>query len=363
VTRRWANDAAQVQNGLLRVHEDAKRAAALTRQLLFFSRRQVMQLRNVDLNEIVNQTAAMLRRIIGEDVRLELKLSSAPLQTRVDSGMIDQVLMNLAVNARDAMPEGGELRIETLEQVVDEETARRHIGAIAGRFVTLSVSDTGGGIPAEVLPRIFEPFFTTKEVGKGTGLGLATVTGIVQQHGGWIKVESEPGKGTCFQVFLPAHAYEVVKTKAVQTDFPGRRTGGSETILLVEDEPGVRTPMRRLIEKSGYRVLEAPDGVEALRIWKNQRENVSLLITDLVMPGGISGKQLAKSMVAEKPELKVIYSSGYSVDLASSQMALHGSEILLQKPFTPNQLLETIRNCLDGSGSQLCDSDLVGSDN
>ena len=334
-----------VQEGLLQIRIYAEHAANLTRQLLLFSRRQVMQPRELNLNEIVFSLAKMLQRIIGEDVRLQLRLHPAPLVTRADAGMLDQVILNLAVNARDAMAEGGHLLIETAEKSVDEAFARLNPDAAPGRYVWLSVSDNGSGMSPEVLPRIFEPFFTTKEPGKGTGLGLATVYGIVKQHRGWIEVCSQPQQGATFQIFLPAIDASSTPdaTKAPRT----KPRGGTETILLVEDERSVRMITRALLEQYGYRVLEASNGVEALGVWEEHRGSVALLVTDLVMPAGVSGQQLAGRLKEHNPRLNVIFTSGYSAEIAGRQLQLRSGENFLQKPFPPDELLELIRRGLD----------------
>ncbi len=339
------NTPPEVLESLREIRANAERAANLTRQLLLFSRRQVMQPRDLDLNEAVTSLAKMLQRIIGEDVYLQLHLHPAPLMIRADAGMLDQVLVNLAVNARDAMPEGGRLRIETLEETVDENAARLNPDAIPGRYASLSVIDSGSGIPAEVLPRIFEPFFTTKGPGKGTGLGLATVFGIVKQHQGWIKVRSEPGEGTHFQIFLPASA--ATAAELAQAAARPQPRGGTETILLAEDDLSVRRLIRMTLERYGYHVLEAVNGVEAIALWQKYRGVVALLLTDLVMPAGMSGQQLARQIQVEKPDLKVVYISGYSAEIAGRTLQLRSGENFVQKPFAPDQLLETIRRSLD----------------
>ena len=327
----------------VQIRSDAERAASLTRQLLLFSRRQVMQSRDLNLNDVVTNLAKMLQRIIGEDVRLQLNLHSSPLMTHADAGMLDQVAMNLAVNARDAMPEGGRLIIETSEKLVDEQLARSQADVVPGDYVCMSVTDTGSGIPADVLPRIFEPFFTTKEPGKGTGLGLATVFGIVKQHRGWLAVESQLGQGTTFRVYLPAST-SIVESRTQEVRPKPR--GGSETILLVEDEAGVRMSMRTVLSRHGYKILTAANGEEALKIWAANREIVSLLLTDLVMPG-MSGHQLARRVQAEVPKLRVIYTSGYSAEIAGKELVLLAGENFVQKPFNPLDLLKTVRSCLD----------------
>lgn len=336
---------ARAQEGLEQIRQAAEQAANLTRQLLLFGRRQVMQAGNLDLNETVSRLARMLQRILGEDIRLELQLHPEPLWARADAGMLDQVLMNLAVNARDAMSQGGRLLIETEARVVRELEADLHPDAMPGRWVCMRVSDTGSGIPPEVLPRVFEPFFTTKEPGKGTGLGLATVFGIVKQHSGWITAQSEAGRGTTFEVFLPA--LERTRTGKTREQARPACPGGSETILLVEDDPAVRAKIWQVLKRSGYEVLEAGSGKEALEIWTRARPVIALLLTDLVMPEGLSGQELARRLRAERPDLKVLYVSGYSAELAGRQLELLGGESFLPKPFAPDVLLETIRRALD----------------
>jgi CheY-like chemotaxis protein len=259
--------------------------------------------------------------------------------------MIDQILLNLVVNARDAMPEGGRIIIETSAVEFDDDVAARTARARPGSFACLTVSDTGCGIPPEVLPHIFEPFFTTKEVGKGSGLGLATVFGIVQQHEGWINVYSEAGRGTTFRVYLPR------QTKASDTEFlwtaQSSLRGGSETILLVEDEPALRSSVRASLLRLGYQVLEAANGEEALAVWKQNPGVIRLLLTDLVMPGGLTGKELAQQLLQLNPRLKVIYSSGYSVEVAGTDLVLEDGVNFLAKPFQPHKLAQTIRQSLD----------------
>ena len=328
------------------IRADAERAASLTRQLLLFSRRQVMQTRELDLNELVTHLTKMLQRIIGEDIRLVLSLNPAPVMTCADAGMLDQVLMNLAVNARDAMPSGGRLQIETSERVVDEDAASLYPDASPGRYVCVSLSDSGCGIPPEVLPRIFEPFFTTKDAGKGTGLGLATVFGIIKQHRGWVTVDTEVKKGTTFRVFIPAA--KTAPAPAAGNEKPLIR-GGSETILLVEDDMAVRLATKTILARRGYIVLEAGNGSEAIKIWREQRDAVALLFTDLVMPGGVNGRQLAQRLQTDRPGLKVIFASGYSPEFAGREIQLSPDENFVQKPFRPDHLLKTVRACLDGT--------------
>jgi nitrogen-specific signal transduction histidine kinase len=336
---------AEVQEGLEEIRQASHSAADLTRQLLMFSRRQVMQPGHLDLNTVVTKLAKMLQRLLGADVRLQLQLHPAPLMICADPGMTEQVLMNLAVNARDAMPGGGRLMILTGETLVDEPLAREHPDARPGRYASVSVNDTGTGIPPEVFPRIFEPFFTTKEVGKGTGLGLATVFGIVKQHQGWIKVDNQPGRGVSFQIFLPVNCGPAPAAAPVVAA-PPPATRGTKTILMVEDEPMIRSTVRKLLECHGYQVLVAANGIEALHLWLEHQAAVSLLLTDLVMPGGVSGRELARRLKKGAPQLKIVFMSGYNVDLAGQKLALDSEDKFVQKPFAPRQLLQVIQESL-----------------
>jgi signal transduction histidine kinase/ActR/RegA family two-component response regulator len=322
-----------------------QRAAALTRQLLLFSRREVFQPRDLDLNESVTSTTKMLRRILGENIQVQLRLASQPMFIHADAAMMDQVLLNLAVNARDAMPNGGQLVIETSGVEFDEFAVTQSPQARPGSFVRLNVSDSGCGIPPENLSKIFEPFFTTKEVGKGTGLGLATVFGIVQQHQGWINVYSEVNHGTTFRVYVPRLAKNGGK-KSPQPALAAT-SGGNETILLAEDDPSLRVSVRKALSQLGYRILEAPTGVKALEVWKDNRAEIRLLLTDLVMPDGMSGKDLAERILQEDPRLKVIYMSGYSAEVVGKDFPLKEGVNFLAKPFQASKLAQTIRDNLD----------------
>jgi PAS domain S-box-containing protein len=324
----------------------AERAANLTRQLLTFSRRQIIQPKNLDLNEVVNNMTKMLRRLLGEDITLQVNYTAALPLVHADPGMMEQILLNLAVNSRDAMPKGGRLFIDTSVASVDKAYAEQNPEAIIGEFVCLTVKDTGSGIAPETLARIFEPFFTTKDVGKGTGLGLATVYGIVQQHRGWIKVASAVGQGTTFQIFLPTAGGKAAAQDA-QTREP-RVRGGKETVLIVEDEAPLRTLVRSVLERYGYRVIEAVSGVSALSLWEQHKDKIQLVLTDMVMPHGISGRELATKLLAQKPELKVIYSSGYSLAVVGTDMVLQEGLNFLQKPYHPRKLAQAVRDCLDG---------------
>ncbi len=287
----------------------------------------------------------MLRRLIGEPIKLQIHQAQVLPLINADAGMMDQVLMNLVVNARDAMPKGGEITIGTEALEVGLEHAARNAEARVGPHVCLSVSDTGCGIPPEVLPRIFEPFFTTKEAGKGTGLGLATAYGIVKQHQGWIEVQSQLGRGTVFKVFLPAIPQIANPTGPKLDTSLARR--GSETILLVEDEAPLRALTRAVLERHGYRVIEAASGVDALAQWEQRGAAVQLLLTDMVLPDGLTGRQLAKRLQVSQPDLKVIYTSGYAVNLEGTSFKIRDGGNFLQKPFRPEHLFKAIRDCLD----------------
>jgi len=259
--------------------------------------------------------------------------------------MMEQVLLNLAVNSRDAMPRGGLLAIKISALEVDARRLAEHPEARAGQFVCLRVTDTGCGIPPEILPRIFEPFFTTKEVGKGTGLGLATVYGIVKQHQGWIEVESEPGKGTTFSIFLP-RSLDAAPVAGQRPAEPAAR-GGTETILVVEDEAPVRELVCHLLAEHGYQILQAESGAKALQVWRESKDRISLLLTDLVMPDQMNGHELAEKLRAEQPRLKVIITSGYSADVFGKDFILRPGLNYLQKPYPPHKLALAVRACLD----------------
>lgn len=328
------------------IEKASRRAADLTRQLLMFSRRQAAQKSNLDLNAVVTNITKMLQRILGEDVGMHISYAPQPLPVFADPGMLEQILMNLAVNSRDAMPGGGRLVIETSAEEFDEFAAKQRPQARPGRFACLAVSDTGCGIPPELLTRIFEPFFTTKDVGKGTGLGLATVFGILQQHQGWINVYSEVGKGTTFRMYLPLQALPEDAEEDRHTAAALR--GGDETILLVEDEQSLRVLVRNVLTRLGYRVLEATTGVTALDVWRQNRDDIKLLLTDLVMPDGMTGKELAAQLLEADPKLKVIYTSGYSHEVAGGGgFELQDGVNFLSKPFQAAKLAQTVRNRLD----------------
>ena len=325
----------------------AERAAGLTRQLLTFSRRQVMQPRRLDLNEVVANMTKMLGRILGEDIALQMSYWPEPPMAQADAGMIEQVLLNFAVNARDAMPRGGQLSIRiSLEDLAWPRTAQ-HAEARAGRYVCLTTSDTGCGIPPEILRRIFEPFFTTKEVGKGTGLGLATVYGIIKQHQGWIEVESQLGMGTTFRVYLPEATEGPDRATERQPEHVVR--GGTETILVVEDEQAVRELVCSLLVGHGYHVLEAESGARALDVWREHKSEIAMLLTDVVMPDCLNGRELAEQLWVEHPGLKVIFTSGYSADVIGKDWAMRRGFNYVQKPYHPRKLVAAVRECLDAT--------------
>lgn len=324
----------------------AERASRLTRQLLTFSRRQPLELRPLDLNQVVADMARMLRSLVGEQIAFREELAANLPGVLADSAMLEQVVMNLVVNARDAMPRGGELLLRTsLVELDGEAAARVGITLAGGRFVCLTVQDTGCGIDAKHLPHIFEPFFTTKSTGKGTGLGLAMVYGIIQQHDGHITVASDAGTGTTFTVFLPASdAAPVTASPSAEVRV---RPAGSETVLVVEDEPSVRGLVLNVLRRNGYQVFEAEDPDHALALWARSRGAIDLLLTDVVMPGPLSGRELADRLQREQPRLKVILSSGYSPEAIDSHTAPPGNVAFLQKPYHPEVLLKLVRECLD----------------
>ena len=342
---------ADANESLAHVVNASERAATLTRQLLAFSRKQILQLQPLVLNEVIDNLTKMLKRILGENIDLQCHYAAQLPYVQADTSMMEQVILNLVVNARDAMPAGGLLRVATKETRRDEEQARTHPVARAGDFVCLMVSDTGTGIAPEVLLHIFEPFFTTKEVGKGTGLGLATVHGIVQQHQGWIEVVSQVGEGTTFEVFLPViPTPERLEAPAhVGVGVPG----GTETILVVEDDHSVRQMTRRVLQSKGYKIWEAASAQEALGLWDSHAGEIALLLTDIVMPGKMSGRDLADRLWGQSPGLRVIFMSGYSAEVVgkNTDSIQRARSRFLQKPCSARTILETVRQCLDKEDS------------
>jgi signal transduction histidine kinase/ActR/RegA family two-component response regulator len=328
------------------VYFATERAAGLTRQLLMFSRKNVMQVRPLDLREVVANMSKMLQRLFGETITLEFQPPDELPFVQGDTGMIEQVIMNVAVNARDAMPKGGTLTISLGAMAVDAAHVELHPEARSGNFVRLRMSDTGMGMDSATRARIFEPFFTTKDVGKGAGLGLATVYGIVKQHEGWVEVDSEPGEGATFDVFFPAtmQAAQPVEEKTAPVESV---TGGTETIFLVEDEPVLREMARDILESYGYRILEASSGKEALGMWNLTRGKIDLLLTDMIMPDGVSGAELAQRLLAGQPHLKIIFTSGYTANEVSPEVLNKTRARFLQKPYTHDMLAKIVRDALD----------------
>lgn len=323
-----------------------ERAASLTRQLLAFSRRQVLAPQPLDLNDIVRNLNKMLTRLIGEDIDVLNALAPGLWTVRADPGQIEQVLVNLAVNARDAMPAGGSLTIETANVAIDVSNARQYQPPMpAGDYVLLAVSDNGCGMDQKTLSLIFEPFFTTKEEGRGTGLGLSTVYGIVKQSGGFIWVYSEPGHGASFKIYLPRVPEENANSSAAELE-EGPQPKGLETILVVEDECAVRGLVRGVLESAGYTVLEAANGEDAIRIAATYEKPIDLLLTDVVMPQ-IGGRQLAKMIEAMDPKIRIIYMSGYAEKAIVHHGILEHGAVLLQKPFAPYALVKKVREELD----------------
>jgi signal transduction histidine kinase/ActR/RegA family two-component response regulator len=339
-----------MRRGIELIQRTAGRAADLTRQLLAFSRKQVLEPVVLDLDAVTADMKDMLGRLIGEDIALLTTTTPGLGRVKADRGQVEQVIMNLVVNARDAMPQGGRLILETANVELDDEYVRRHVGARPGPHVMLAVSDTGTGIPREIQAQIFEPFFTTKEPGKGTGLGLATAYGIVKQSGGYIEVDSEPGQGTTLRIYLPR--LDAAPTIADRGPRPAAVAGGTETILLVEDEEGVRELARDILRASGYTVLEARNGAEALLLCERHQGPLDLLLTDVVMPR-MSGRELAERLASLRPDLSVLYMSGYTDDAVIRHGVLGAGTAFLQKPFTPAALVQRVRETLEVAAAPL----------
>ena len=320
-------------------------AATLTRQLLTFSRRQAVQIRELSLNDVIEGVITMLRRVLGKSVVLQFTAGEIR-PVLADAGMLEQVLMNLALNARDAMPEGGTLNIRTGTEIISEAFARQNPEAAAGSFAWLEVSDTGSGISPENLSKVFEPFFTTKELGKGTGLGLATVYGIVKQHHGWITLQSQLNKGTTFKIYLPTAGGPRDSTRAARSG--GKIEGGTETILVVEEQPVVCALVRSVLESYGYQVLQTSSSAGALELSEEHGGRIDLLLTDLILPGEMSGGELAKTLRAKNPNLKVAFTSGYGAEIVGQEI---GEFAFLQKPYAPRTLANSVRRLLDGASA------------
>jgi len=299
----------------------------------------------LNLNAVINDMGKMLHRLIGEDIDLVLQLRADIGQVKADQGQIEQVIMNLVINARDALPQGGKLIVETVNTTLDEAFTRKHPGSRAGRYVMISVTDSGTGMTLETLAHLFEPFFTTKDRGKGTGLGLATVYGVVKQSGGYIWVNSELGKGSCFKVYLPEIDEPV--SAPVRTAPMGESFRGTETVLLVEDADALRKLAFTLLEQNGYQVLAAASGLEALKMLEGKPHRIDLLLTDVIMPG-INGRALAERLAPLQPGLKVLYMSGYTNSAIADHGILDPGTKLLHKPFSEEELIQKVRDVLDG---------------
>jgi PAS domain S-box-containing protein len=339
------SNGSELRGDLLEIRRAADRAAALTRQLLAFSRQQVLKTEIIDVNRVVGDLLKMLTRVIGEDIRIETRFSLGLGNIRGDAGQLEQVVMNLTVNARDAMPGGGTLVIETRNTHLDEDFASQHVTVKPGPHVALIVSDNGVGMDANTRGRVFEPFFTTKEPGKGTGLGLSTVYGIVKQSGGSIWVYSEPGRGTTFKIYFP-RVDEPIKER---TSGPLRllETKGKETVLVVEDENAIRAVAVRVLGLQGYQVLDAASGTEALGVAATHGKPIDLLMTDMVMPG-MTGPELAQALLARQPSLKVLFTSGYSADAVARQFGMGDDVHFISKPYGIADLAREVRKVLDG---------------
>jgi two-component system, cell cycle sensor histidine kinase and response regulator CckA len=334
-----------LQGKVQAIQQAADRATTLTRQLLAFSRKQFLELKVVDVNAIVSDMERLLRPLIGETIELTTRLTSGVGQTRADAGQLEQVIMNLVVNSRDAMPRGGKITIQTSEATFEAHASREHGLVAPGSYIVLTVSDTGLGMDAETQSRIFEPFFTTKEKGKGTGLGLSTVYGIVKQSGGYIFADSGVGRGTRFRIYLPRVDDPAESAGTPHTaQVPG---GGSETVLLVEDEESVRQLVRDTLQARGYKVLEAENGEVGVQVAESHAGTIDMIITDVVMPG-MSGRELARRVTEARPETKVLYLSGYTEEAIAHEGVLDPGTAFLQKPFTLQLLSRKVREVLRG---------------
>src|SRR6266700_497551 len=333
----------ELTSSLNQVQRAAERATALNPQLLAYSRKQIIQRRPLALNEVVEQTVAMLRRLIGEHIALDMQLAPDLPPIFADPNNVEQVIMNLALNARDAMPDGGKLTLTTTRVEVDKASQARNPEAQLGPYICLAVKDTGYGMDAATVGRIFEPFFTTKDPGQGTGMGLATVYGVLKQHGGWIEVDTAPGRGTTIRTFFPLSVEGFVAASAKSESLPTESTPINDiAILVVEDEEMLREFVSGALAALGYRVLSAANGRDALEVWAEHRDEIDLLLTDVVMPESISGRQLAHTLIMDKPNLKVIFTSGYSSELFGSEFEREKEHLFLAKPYLPDRLAQTV---------------------
>jgi nitrogen-specific signal transduction histidine kinase/FixJ family two-component response regulator len=329
------------------IMQASQRAATFTRQLLAFSRKQILQPRILNLSELVLRMKVMLNRLLGEKFEVSVHAAADLISIRADEGGLDQILMNLVLNSRDAMPDGGIVEISVEQVALRESDVARNPEARAGKFACMSVTDHGSGMSPQIISRIFDPFFTTKDVGKGTGLGLSTIHGIVKQHEGWVEVTSEIGKGSTFKIFLPCcEAAPARKTPAEKPT--ALAEGKGEVILVVEDEVSVRELACMALRKRGYKVIQAANGPEAIKVWEKNPGPVDLLLTDMVMPSGMTGGELAKNLMERNPQLKIIYTSGYSPEILKQDSLLAQGINFLPKPYDLPALLKAVRLCLDG---------------
>jgi len=342
----------KLTSSLTQVQRAAERATGLTRQLLAYSRKQIIQRRPLALNEVVEQTVAMLRRLIGEHIALDMQLAPDLPPIFADPSNVEQVIMNLALNARDAMPDGGKLTLATTRVEIDKASRARNPESQLGPYICLAVKDTGYGMDAATVGRIFEPFFTTKDPGQGTGMGLATVYGVLKQHGGWIEVDTAPGRGTAIRTFFPLSSEGFVAPSVKSESLPTESTPVNDvTILVVEDEEMLREFVGEALGTLGYHVLSAANGRDALNLWAEHRDKIDLLLTDVVMPESISGRQLAHTLTQDKPNLKVIFTSGYSSELFGSEFEREKEHIFLAKPYLPDRLAQTVAMHLQSQGA------------
>jgi PAS domain S-box-containing protein len=333
-----------------RITQASLEAASLTRRLLTFSRKQPLQLKPLNLSKMLESMRRMLSRLVGERYKLQMNCAPQLPSVPADEPSFQQTMINLVLNARDSMPSGGTIFVETTTLALDADEARENVDARPGQFVCLSITDTGCGMTPEIAGRVFEPFFTTKEVGKRTGLGLSAVHGIVQQHGGWIQVATQAGKGSTFKIFLPLCDTNPNETSGREAVSLIATCGAGEAVLLVEDEPSVRELARLTLEHGGYRVFEAADGPEALNVWEKSPVHIDLLVTDMIMPKGITGTALAKTLVGKDPGLRAIITSGYTSEMAQDEEPLVPGGRFLSKPYDPLTLLRTVKLSLDRNG-------------
>ena len=324
----------------------AERAGKIIRQLLMFSRKHIVQLSAVDINEVFANSRQMLHALLGEQITLVIQREPSLPSVMADTSMIEQVLINMAMNARDAMSDKGTLTIGAHLETLESITSPSNPYARSGRYVALSIKDTGCGMDERTLDHLFEPFFTTKEVGKGTGLGLATVYGIIKQHQGWIVVDSKVGAGTTFNIFLPAAVTQADLVPRIDLSITGV-AGGTEGILVVEDESDLRDLVVNVLELYGYRTYQANTGVSAIKLWEEHKDQIDLLLTDVIMPEGMTGPQLARRLLDGNPKLKIIYTSGYSPGMLAKDIKLSDGSNFLPKPYKPMRLVQMLRETLD----------------